>query len=314
MPIKIPNGLPAAQTLAGENIFVMDETRAVTQDIRPLQILVLNLMPTKIETETQLSRLLGNTPLQVELEFLHTSSHESKNTAKEHLFKFYQVFSEVRRRNFDGMVVTGAPVEQMEYEEVQYWDELTHIMDWSKTNVTSTLHICWGAQAGLYYHYGIPKYLLPQKAFGIFEHRVHHRKIPLLRGFDDVFWAPHSRNTGVDSKAIAACDDLLLLADSPEVGELILMAQDGRQIFVLGHLEYDRLTLDKEYKRDIAKGIDIALPENYYPNDDPDQKPLLRWRGAANAMYSNWINYYVYQETPFEFINTEAVLSKHQNS
>ena len=200
----------------------------------------------------------------------------------------------------------------MAYEEVQYWEELTHIMDWSKTNVTSTLHICWGAQAGLYYHYGIPKYLLPQKAFGIFEHRVHHRKIPLLRGFDDVFWAPHSRNTGVDSRAIAACDDLLLLADSPEVGELILMAQDGRQIFVLGHLEYDRLTLDKEYKRDLAKGIDIALPENYYPNDDPEQKPLLRWRGAANAMYSNWINYYVYQETPFEFINTEKVLSKHQ--
>ena len=314
MPIMIPNGLPAAKTLAAENIFVMNETRAVTQDIRPLQILVLNLMPTKIATETQLSRLLGNTPLQVELELIHTDSHESKNTSREHLLKFYQTFEDVRNRWFDGLIITGAPVEQMEYEEVQYWDELTHIMDWSKTNVTSTLHICWGAQAGLYYHYGIPKYLLPQKAFGIFEHRVHHRKIPLLRGFDDVFWAPHSRNTGVDSKAIAACDDLLLLADSPEVGELILMAQDGRQIFVLGHLEYDRLTLDKEYKRDIAKGIDIALPENYYPNDDPDQKPLLRWRGAANAMYSNWINYYVYQETPFEFINTEAVLSKHQNS
>ena len=288
MPIKVQNDLPAKKIMEKENIFIMNETRAVTQNIRPLQIAILNLMPLKEDTEIQMMRSLSN--------------------------QFYQTFDDVKNKNFDGLIITGAPVEQMEYEEVQYWDELTHIMDWSKTNVTSTLHICWGAQAGLYYHYGIPKYLLPQKAFGIFEHRVHHRKIPLLRGFDDVFWAPHSRNTGVDSKAIAACDDLLLLADSPEVGELILMAQDGRQIFVLGHLEYDRLTLDKEYKRDIAKGIDIALPENYYPNDDATKRPLLQWRAAANAMYSNWINYYVYQETPFEFINTEAVLSKHQNS
>ena len=314
MPIKVQNDLPARAILETENIFMMDEDRALSQDIRPLQIVILNLMPIKEDTETQLLRALSNTPLQLDITFLHMSSHESTHTSVSHLNKFYVTFDQIRKQKFDGMIITGAPVEQMEYEEVQYWDELTHIMDWSETNVTSTLHICWGAQAGLYYHYGIPKYLLPQKAFGIFEHRVHHRKIPLLRGFDDVFWAPHSRNTGVDSKAIAACDDLLLLADSPEVGELILMAQDGRQIFVLGHLEYDRLTLDKEYKRDIAKGIDIALPENYYPNDDPDQKPLLRWRGAANAMYSNWINYYVYQETPFEFINTEAVLSKHQNS
>ncbi|CDC95309.1 homoserine O-succinyltransferase [Roseburia sp. CAG:380] len=314
MPIKVQNDLPAKKIMEKENIFIMNETRAVTQNIRPLQIAILNLMPLKEDTEIQMMRSLSNTPLQLEITFLTTASYIGKNTPESHLNQFYQTFDDVKNKNFDGLIITGAPVEQMEYEEVQYWDELTHIMDWSKTNVTSTLHICWGAQAGLYYHYGIPKYLLPQKAFGIFEHRVHHRKIPLLRGFDDVFWAPHSRNTGVDSKAIAACDDLLLLADSPEVGELILMAQDGRQIFVLGHLEYDRLTLDKEYKRDIAKGIDIALPENYYPNDDPDQKPLLRWRGAANAMYSNWINYYVYQETPFEFINTEAVLSKHQNS
>ena len=314
MPIKVQNDLPARAILESENIFVMDENRAMSQDIRPLQILILNLMPIKEDTETQLLRALSNTPLQVDCTFLMLSTHVSKNTSASHLNKFYVTFDEIRRQKFDGMIITGAPVENMEFEEVNYWDELTFIMEWSKTHVHSTLHICWGAQAGLYYHYGIPKYLLPQKAFGIFEHRVHHRKIPLLRGFDDVFWAPHSRNTGVDSKAIAACDDLLLLADSPEVGELILMAQDGRQIFVLGHLEYDRLTLDKEYKRDIAKGIDIALPENYYPNDDPDQKPLLRWRGAANAMYSNWINYYVYQETPFEFINTEAVLSKHQNS
>lgn len=314
MPIKVQNDLPAKKIMEKENIFIMNKTRAVTQNIRPLQIAILNLMPLKEDTEIQMMRSLSNTPLQLEITFLTTASYIGKNTPESHLNQFYQTFDDVKNKNFDGLIITGAPVEQMEYEEVQYWDELTHIMDWSKTNVTSTLHICWGAQAGLYYHYGIPKYLLPQKAFGIFEHRVHHRKIPLLRGFDDVFWAPHSRNTGVDSKAIAACDDLLLLADSPEVGELILMAQDGRQIFVLGHLEYDRLTLDKEYKRDIAKGIDIALPENYYPNDDPDQKPLLRWRGAANAMYSNWINYYVYQETPFEFINTEAVLSKHQNS
>lgn len=314
MPIKVQNDLPAKKIMEKENIFIMNETRAVTQNIRPLQIAILNLMPLKEDTEIQMMRSLSNTPLQLEITFLTTASYIGKNTPESHLNQFYQTFDDVKNKNFDGLIITGAPVEQMEYEEVQYWDELTHIMDWSKTNVTSTLHICWGAQAGLYYHYGIPKYLLPQKAFGIFEHRVHHRKIPLLRGFDDVFWAPHSRNTGVDSKAIAACDDLLLLADSPEVGELILMAQDGRQIFVLGHLEYDRLTLDKEYKRDIVKGIDIALPENYYPNDDPDQKPLLRWRGAANAMYSNWINYYVYQETPFEFINTEAVLSKHQNS
>ncbi len=314
MPIKVQNDLPAKKIMEKENIFIMNETRAVTQNIRPLQIAILNLMPITEDTEIQMMRSLSNTPLQLEITFLTTASYIGKNTPESHLNQFYQTFDDVKNKNFDGLIITGAPVEQMEYEEVQYWDELTHIMDWSKTNVTSTLHICWGAQAGLYYHYRIPKYLLPQKAFGIFEHRVHHRKIPLLRGFDDVFWAPHSRNTGVDSKAIAACDDLLLLADSPEVGELILMSQDGIQIFVLGHLEYDRLTLDKEYKRDIAKGIDIALPENYYPNDDPDQKPLLRWRGAANAMYSNWINYYVYQETPFEFINTEAVLSKHQNS
>lgn len=314
MPIRIANDLPVKKILEAENIFVMDESRAMSQEIRPLSILILNLMPLKEDTELQLMRSLSNTPLQVNITLIRTDSYESKHVAKNHMKRFYTTFDEIKDKKYDGLIITGAPVEQMKFEEVEYWKELTEIMDWSERNVTSTLHICWGAQAGLYYHYGIPKYLLPQKAFGIFEHRVHHRKIPLLRGFDDVFWAPHSRNTGVDSRAIAACDDLLLLADSPEVGELILMAQDGRQIFVLGHLEYDRLTLDKEYKRDLAKGIDIALPENYYPNDDPEQKPLLRWRGAANAMYSNWINYYVYQETPFEFINTEKVLSRHREN
>ena len=314
MPLIIPKTLPAYDALYEENVFVMHRERAASQHIRPLEILILNLMPTKIATETQIARLLANTPLQVHMTLLQTMSHEATHVSAAHLEAFYKTFDEVKHNRYDGMIITGAPVETMDFEQVDYWPELCEIMDFSETNVYSTLHVCWGAQAGLYYHYGIRKEILPQKMFGIFEHRVHHRKIPLLRGFDDVFWAPHSRNTGVDSKAIAACDDLLLLADSPEVGELILMAQDGRQIFVLGHLEYDRLTLDKEYKRDIAKGIDIALPENYYPNDDPDQKPLLRWRGAANAMYSNWINYYVYQETPFEFINTEAVLSKHQNS
>ena len=314
MPLIIPKTLPAYDALYNENVFVMHRERALAQHIRPLEILILNLMPTKITTETQIARLLANTPIQVHMTLMQTASHAATHVSAAHLESFYKTFDEVKNNRYDGMIITGAPIETMDFEQVDYWDELCEIMDFSETNVYSTLHVCWGAQAGLYYHYGIRKEILPQKMFGIFEHRVHHRKIPLLRGFDDVFWAPHSRNTGVDSKAIAACDDLLLLADSPEVGELILMAQDGRQIFVLGHLEYDRLTLDKEYKRDIAKGIDIALPENYYPNDDPDQKPLLRWRGAANAMYSNWINYYVYQETPFEFINTEAVLSKHQNS
>lgn len=310
MPINVQNDLPAKKIMEKENIFIMNETRAVTQNIRPLEIAVLNLMPLKEDTEIQLMRCLSNTPLQLELTFLTTASYIGTNTPASHLNRFYQTFDDVKDKNFDGLIITGAPVEQLEYEEVQYWEELTNIMDWSKTNVTSTLHICWGAQAGLYYHYGIHKYLLPEKVFGIYKHRVHHRKIPLVRGFDDVFWAPHSRYTGVCHEEIAACDSLLTVADSKEAGELILLAEDGRQIFVLGHLEYDRLTLDKEYRRDKEKGLSIAPPINYYPHDDDGKKPILRWRATSNAMYSNWINYYVYQETPFEFIETASILAK----
>lgn len=310
MPINVQNDLPAKKIMEKENIFIMHETRAVTQNIRPLEIAVLNLMPLKEDTEIQLMRCLSNTPLQLELTFLTTASYIGTNTPASHLNQFYQTFDDVKDKNFDGLIITGAPVEQLEYEEVQYWEELTKIMDWSKTNVTSTFHICWGAQAGLYYHYGIHKYLLPEKVFGVYKHRVHHRKIPLVRGFDDVFWAPHSRYTGVCHEEIAACDSLLTVADSKEAGELILLAEDGRQIFVLGHLEYDRLTLDKEYRRDKEKGLSTAPPVNYYPHDDDEKKPILRWRAASNAMYSNWINYYVYQETPFEFIETASILAK----
>jgi homoserine O-succinyltransferase len=306
----VQNDLPAKKIMEKENIFIMNETRAITQNIRPLQIAILNLMPLKEDTEIQMMRSLSNTPLQLEVTFLTTASYIGKNTPASHLNQFYQTFDDVKNKNFDGLIITGAPVEQMEYEQVQYWDELTRIMDWSLTNVTSTLHICWGAQAGLYYHYGIHKYLLPEKMFGVYRHRVHHRRIPLLRGFDDVFWAPHSRHTGVSHEEIAACDDLLVLADSKTAGELLILARDGRQIFVLGHLEYDRLTLDKEYKRDKEKGLPIELPVNYYPDNDATKKPLLRWRGAANAMYSNWINYYVYQETPFEFIKVSEIYGK----
>ena len=284
MPIKVQNNLPAKKIMEKENIFMMDETRAVSQDIRPLYIAVLNLMPLKEETEVQLLRSLSNTPLQVEITFLTTAT-----------------FEDVKDRKFDGLIITGAPIEHMEYEDVQYWDELTKIMDWSNTNVTSTLHICWGAQAGLYYHYGIHKYMLPKKKFGIYEHIVHHRKEPLLRGFDDVFYAPHSRHTGVNHDEIAACKDITVLAESEEAGELILVSHDGKKIFVLGHLEYDRMTLDSEYKRDKAKGLDIEVPENYYPDDDSEQRPKLRWRGAANALFSNWLNYYVYQNTPYSW-------------
>lgn len=301
MPIKVQNNLPAKKIMEKENIFMMDETRAMSQDIRPLYIAVLNLMPLKEDTEVQLLRSLSNTPLQIEITFLTTASYTGKNTTASHLNEFYKTFDDVKHRKFDGLIITGAPVEQMEYEEVQYWEELKQIMEWSKTNVTSTMHICWGAQAGLYYHYGIEKYLLPKKVFGIFEHKVHHRKVPLLRGFDDVFYAPHSRHTGVRHDQIVACDKLTVLADSDEVGELLLVSDDGKQIFVLGHLEYDRLTLDSEYKRDLAKKLPIDLPENYYPNDDSTQKPYLRWRGASNAMFSNWVNYYVYQNTPYEW-------------
>ncbi len=310
MPIKVKNDLPAKKIMENENIFMMDENRAMTQDIRPLHIAILNLMPLKEDTEVQLLRSLSNTSLQIEVTFLTTASYIGKNTPVSHLNDFYQTFDEVRYKKYDGLIITGAPVEQMEYEEVQYWDELTQIMDWSKTNVTSTMHICWGAQAGLYYHYGIEKYMLPKKKFGIFKHQVHHRKVPIVRGFDDVFYAPHSRHTGVSHAQIEACDALTVLADSEEAGELLLIAQDGRQIFVMGHLEYDRLTLDQEYKRDKAKNLPIDLPQNYYPDDDETKRPLLRWRGASNALFSNWINYYVYQSTPYDFISTEEILGK----
>ena len=309
MPIKIPNGLPAAQTLAGENIFVMDETRAVTQDIRPLQILVLNLMPTKIETETQLSRLLGNTPLQVELEFLHTSSHESKNTAKEHLFKFYQVFDQVKGRNFDGMVVTGAPVEQMPFEDVEYWQELCEIMEWSKTHVYSTFHICWGAQAGLYYHYGIRKYDLPEKLFGVFPHVVERRSSMLMRGFDDTFMVPHSRHTTIRREEVEACGELKILASSPQAGIYALSTEGGRQIFITGHSEYDAGTLQKEYLRDKTAGLPIHVPENYFPDDDDTQPPRVTWRSHANLLYQNWLNYFVYQATPYDLDTIEPVFA-----
>ena len=301
MPIKIQNDLPAKHELEEENIFVMDESRALSQDFRELQIAILNLMPLKQDTELQLLRALSNTPLQIDVTFIQTESHISKNTSHSHIKKFYETFTDIKDKNFDGLIITGAPVEKLDFEEVNYWDELTKIMEWSKEHVTSTLHICWGAQAGLYYHFGIHKYMLPKKKFGIYEHNVHHRKEPLLRGFDDVFYAPHSRHTGVSHDEIAACEDLTVLAESEEAGELILLSHDGRKVFVLGHLEYDRMTLDSEYKRDRAKGLDIDVPENYYPNDDPEQRPKLRWRGAANALFSNWLNYYVYQNTPYSW-------------
>lgn len=301
MPIKVKSNLPAKRIMEKENIFMMDEGRASTQDIRPLYIAVLNLMPLKEDTEVQLLRSLSNSPLQIEITFLTTASYIGKNTPTSHLDEFYMTYEDVRKRKFDGLIITGAPVEKMDFEEVQYWDELTQIMEWSKTNVTSTFHICWGAQAGLYYHYGISKRLLDKKVSGIYEFCVHHRKEPLLRGFDDVFFAPHSRYTYMDHEEIAACRELKVLADSKELGECIVISEDRKQVFVLGHLEYDRMTLDTEYKRDLKKGLEAALPVNYYPEDDCTQKPLLRWRGAANALYSNWVNYYVYQNTPYDW-------------
>lgn len=301
MPIKVQSNLPAKKILEDENIFMMEENRAIKQDIRPLQIAILNLMPLKEQTEVQLLRCLSNTPLQVDVTFLTTASYIGTNTPQSHLDKFYETYDEVKRKKFDGLIITGAPVELMEYEEVQYWDELKQIMEWSKTNVTSTLHICWGAQAGLYYHFGIPKHILPEKVFGVFEHRIHHRKCPLVRGFDDVFYAPHSRNTTVKTEDIEAQKDLTILAESEEVGVFLAIAGGGKQIFVMGHPEYDRVTLDGEYKRDLKKGIDIKLPKNYYMDNDSNLKPLLRWRAHSNALYTNWINYYVYQATPYEW-------------
>jgi homoserine O-succinyltransferase len=310
MPIKTQNELPAKEILEQENIFVMDENRAMHQDIRPLNIAILNLMPLKEDTELQILRSLSNTPLQVNVTFLATSSHESTHTSMSHLNKFYQSFDDVERENFDGLIITGAPVEQMEYEDVDYWPEVCRIMEWSKTHVTSTLHLCWGAQAGLYYHYGIQKYPLSKKMFGVYPHRVKNRKVPLVRGFDDYFYAPHSRHTEVRREDIENCQELTILAESEEAGVFLIIAKDGGQIFVMGHPEYDRLTLDKEYKRDKGKGLPIELPVNYYPNDDETQKPLLQWRSHGNILYSNWINYYVYQNTPYEFIKMEEILAK----
>ena len=300
MPIKIPNQLPATETLTRENIFVMTETRAITQDIRPLQILLLNLMPTKVDTETQLARVLGNTPLQIELELIAPTGHVSKNTSAEHMLAFYKTFDEVKERTFDGLVITGAPVENLPFEEVDYWPELCRIMDWSRTHVHSTLHICWGAQAGLYYHYGIPKRRLPQKLFGVFEHTVEDPNFILFRGFDDRFQVTHSRHTTVDRADIEAVPELKVLAASPEAGVYAVKTDGGRQIFLMGHAEYDRDTLKKEYLRDVAAGADIQLPKHYFPNDDPAQTPVVTWRSCANLLYSNWLNYNVYQTAPYD--------------
>jgi len=300
MPIKIPNALPATETLENENIFVITESRAISQDIRPLHILVLNLMPTKIVTETQLARVLGNTPLQVELELLQVKSHESKNVSQDHMLAFYKTFDAVRDNRYDGMVITGAPVEHLAFEEVDYWDELCEIMDWSKTHVHSTFHICWGAQAGLYHHYGIPKQPLKQKLFGVFEHRVERRQSILFRGFDDVFMAPHSRHTTVLREDIEAVPALKILASSDEAGVYALHTEGGRQVFIMGHAEYDADTLEKEYLRDKNLGLPIEVPRNYYPNDDDTQSPRVTWRGHANLLYSNWLNYFVYQNTPYD--------------
>lgn len=299
MPIKIPNELPAARTLAEENIFVMNETRAVSQDIRPLKILLLNLMPTKVATETQFSRLLGNTPLQVELTLMHTKSHQSKNTSEEHLLAFYTTFDEVKEKNFDGMIITGAPVEHLPFEEVEYWNELCEIMKWSLTHVHSTFHICWGAQAGLYYHFGIQKRQLDRKLFGIFPHSADYKRSMLFRGFDDVFMVPHSRHTTVDRADIERIPEIKILASSPEAGVFALSTRKGRQIFITGHPEYDADTLKKEYLRDVAAGKPIDIPKNYFPNDDPALTPPATWRSSANLLYSNWLNYFVYQTTPF---------------
>ena len=300
MPIRIPNDLPAVKVLTDENIFVMTETRALTQDIRPLKILLLNLMPKKIETETQFSRLLGNTPLQVELELIHTRSHLSKNVSQEHLLSFYKTFDDVCDRNFDGMIITGAPVEQMPFEEVEYWDELCKIMEWSKTHVHSTFHICWGAQAGLYYHFGVDKVPLDQKMFGVFPHEVLYKRSILFRGFDDRFMVPHSRHTGVDMEQLKAVEGLKLLAASEEAGIFAISTENGKQIFITGHPEYDPHTLKSEYDRDVAAGKPIQIPKNYYPNDDASREPIVSWRSHANLLYSNWLNYFVYQTTPYD--------------
>lgn len=300
MPIKIPNKLPATKILHDENIFVITENRAMTQDIRPLKIAILNLMPTKIETETQLSRLLGNTPLQVEVEFVHTATHKSRNVTEDHLFTFYKTFDEIKDKKFDGMIITGAPVEQLEFEDVEYWDELCKIMEWSKTNVHSTFHICWGAQAALYYHFGIRKIPLENKLFGIYPHTLDYKRSILFRGFDDVFMVPHSRHTTVNREDIERVDELRILASSEEAGVYAVSTKKGKQIFITGHSEYDANTLCKEYIRDKAAGKPISVPKNYFPDDDETQAPIVSWRSHANLLYSNWLNYFVYQTTPYD--------------
>ncbi len=308
MPIRIPNDLPAVKTLLNENIFVMPEKRAVTQDIRPLRILVLNLMPNKIATETQLSRLLGNTPLQVELELIHTGTYHSKNTSSEHLLAFYKTFEDVKEQTFDGMIITGAPVEKMEFEEVEYWEELCEIMEWTKTHVHSTFHICWGAQAGLYYHYGIKKYPLENKLFGVFEHTADYKNSMLLRGFDDKFFVPHSRHTTVKREDIEKVKELKIVSSSEKAGIYAVLTENGKQVFITGHSEYDANTLNDEYIRDKQRGDKIEIPENYFPNDDETKQPVVKWRSHAHLLYSNWLNYFVYQTTPFDI--TEIKKSK----
>ena len=310
MPIKTQNELPAKEILEQENIFVMDENRAIHQNIRPIEIGIVNLMPLKEDTELQILRSLSNTPLQVEVSFITLATHESTHTSVSHLNKFYQTFDEIKDENFDGLIITGAPVEQMDYEEVDYWEEISKIMEWSKTHATSTLHLCWGAQAGLYYHYGIPKRMLDNKMFGVYAHKVQNRKVPLVRGFDDVFYAPHSRHTEVSKEDILKHKELTILAESEEAGVFLVIDEDGKQIFVMGHPEYDRYTLHNEYMRDKNKGLDISMPVNYYPDNDDTKRPLLQWRSHGNILYSNWLNYYVYQQTPYEFINMHEIKGK----
>ncbi len=299
MPIKVQSDLPAKAVIEKENIFIMDENRAISQDIRPLEIVLVNLMPLKEDTEIQMLRSLSNTPLQVNLMFV-APHHVSKNTPLSHLNQFYHKFEDIKDRKFDGLIITGAPVEMMDFEEVDFWNEIVSIMDWSETHVTSTIFLCWAAQAALYHFYGMKKRILDKKISGIYEHKVHNRKTPLIRGFDDVFCAPHSRNTEISARDIAKCKDVTVLADSDEVGVFLSIAEDGKKIFVMGHPEYDRNTLDNEYKRDMKKGLNPAIPANYYPDDNPENKPLLTWRAHANTFYTNWLNYYVYQATPYD--------------
>lgn len=301
MPIKVQSDLPAKEILENENIFVMDENRAMHQDIRPLQVCILNLMPVKQDTELQLLRALSNTPLQVDVTFLMVTSHVSLNTSANHLNRFYTTFEQIKDKRFDGLIITGAPVEDIAFEEVDYWQEVCAVMDWAEEHVTSTLHICWGAQAGFYHYYGIQKRMLSEKLFGIYPHKVQNRKVPLVRGFDDYFLAPHSRHTETASVDIHRCDKVIVLAESQEAGVFLAYAENGRKVFVNGHPEYDRYTLDAEYKRDLGKGLPIHIPRNYYPDDDPAQKPNLQWRAHCNNLYTNWLNYYVYQATPYEW-------------